>query len=149
MLSLRHNDDLLSYLHDEMLGSGQVALSSIELCRYLLGTSLKSISKVNIIIDGLDECEPSERANIISFFQSRVEKDDTPGRLRAMFVSQNDHDIRKLLRGTSVLTLTRHHNREDIRSYTSAWCAKIGEKFKLSDHVTEYIRTTVCDRAEG
>ena len=146
---LTQNEDLLPYLYEKRVSSGQVSLVSSELCAELLKTCLKTMLKTYIIIDGIDECELPERKTILSFFAPLVEGDDCPGRIRALFVSQDLNDIRKLLRVATTLRLTDVHNKADIESYAANWALKIQVKFSLPDVTMEHIKTAVCEGSEG
>jgi hypothetical protein len=146
---LSKHDDLLPYLHDRCISSGQVSLVSSQTCTELLKTCLDTVPQTYIIIDGIDECEVSERKNILSFFTSLIASDATPGRLRGLFVSQNESDIRNLLRKASILRLTERHNKSDIEAYTTHWLGKIERKFGISDATQKYIKAAVCNGSDG
>jgi hypothetical protein len=131
------------------MGSGQVTLVSEQLFSECLETCLATMQKTYVIIDGIDECDAPERNEMISFFASLVEKADAPGGLRALFISQDESDIRRLLRNATALKLTGAHNKDDIESYATEWTKKIQTRFALSDATAEYVKTAVCDGAEG
>lgn len=145
---LKQNEDLLSYLYGKCVSSGHISLVSAQLSRELLDIALKSVPKIYIIIDGLDECQPSERKAILSFFTSIIESTQ-PGTLRGMFVSQDENDIRQLLQRASIVRLTEDDNKQDIRTFASGWANRIQQKFELSEENGQYITNTVCDGAEG
>jgi hypothetical protein len=105
--------------------------------------------KIYIVVDGIDECDFSERKSILSFFTPIIEGDDLPGKIRALFVSQDENDIRKLLRTASVLRLTDAHNKSDIESYANQWSVQIQKKFGLGDDTRKYIQTTVSNGSDG
>ncbi len=147
---MAQNDDLLSYLYHKCMNSGQVSLVASQMCRELLETALRTVSKKTyIIIDGIDECVATERKAILSFLTPIVETEGISGQLRALIVSQDENDIRKLLKGASVLKLTDTHIRSDIEEFAKDWCLKIQQKFGLSIATTEYIKTAVCEGSEG
>jgi len=146
---LSQNRDLLPYLYDKFIGSGQVTLVSAQLFSECLETCLATIPKTYIIIDGIDECDIQERSELLSCLVSFVEKVDTLGRLRVLFISQEENDIRKILRTASVLKLTGDHNKDDIVTYTTEWTKKIRTRFTIHDITAEYIKTAVCEGAEG
>jgi hypothetical protein len=146
---LKHEPTLLSYLYESCVSSGQVSLVSTQLCGDILETCLKTMSKVYIIVDGIDECDFSVRKSILSFFTSLIEREDLPGKIRGLFVSQDENDIRKLLRTASILRLTDSHNKSDIQSYATKWSAKIQKKFGLPDEATKYITAAVSDGSDG
>ena len=66
-----------------------------------------------------------------------------------MFVSQDEHDVKSLLRVSSVIQITEKDNKEDIKEYSRSWAGRIGEKFQIPPDSVNHITTTVCDRAEG
>lgn len=70
---LRENDDLLPYLYEKASISGEPILRSPELARELLETALRSLAKVYVIIDGLDECDKNEQKKIITWFRSTID----------------------------------------------------------------------------
>jgi hypothetical protein len=119
------------------------------MCIELLKTALMILSKTYIIVESIDACAQAERNNILSFFTSIIEKDDTPGRLQGLFVSQDERDIKERLRRAAVVRLNDIDNKPDIRSYAKYWSLKIQEKFNLSANEREYIVSIVCERAEG
>ncbi|KAK0115664.1 hypothetical protein ONS95_000067 [Cadophora gregata] len=147
---LRLNEDLLPYFYEKCIGSGQVNLVSSELTRELLKTALQTGSTpTSIIIDGLDECDPVERKSILSFFTPIIDVEGPAGKLRALFVSQDENDIRRLLRSASILKLSDGHNRSDIEGYTKHWCTEIQRKFGLPDETIRYIKTAVQESSDG
>ena len=146
---LGQNEDLLPYLYEQCISSNQVSLVSAQTCEKLLEVSLKTMSKTYVIIDGIDECDSTERKAILSFFTSIIHGDDSPGRLRGLFVSQAENDIRKLLQNSAALRLTDSHNKSDIEYYTAHWSLKVQQKFELPDATLQYIRSAICDGSEG
>ena len=147
---LNQNGDLLPYLYENCVGSGQVSLMSPQLCQKLLRTALKTVvKKTFIIIDGLDECPLKERKSLISFLTSCIDEEGPSGRLRGLLVSQDENDIRKLLRTASTFKLTNAHNKADIESYAQHWLTKIQDKFGLSQDTTSYIKAAFCDESDG
>ncbi|TVY27111.1 Vegetative incompatibility protein HET-E-1 [Lachnellula hyalina] len=146
---LNVHDDLLPYLYDQCISSGQVSLVSTQSAVELLRTCLETVPQTYIVIDGIDECEYSERRAILSFFTSLIDNDITPGRLRGLFVSQDENDIRRLLRKASVLRLTEEHNKSDIEAYASRWLSKIELKFEIPDLTLQHIKAAVLGGCEG
>lgn len=113
---MNQNSDLIPYLHEQYLASGEESLSSSILSMRLLRTTLKMMPNAYMIIDGIDECEVSDRKRILDFFTSVIEHDSVLGQLKVLFVSQDWPDIRKLLQRTLVLKLTESHFKSDIAS---------------------------------
>lgn len=145
---LNQNKDLVSYLYEKYVESGSISLVSAQLCRELLDTALKCMTKVYIIIDGLDECQRTERRSALSFFTSIIENTQ-PGMIRGMFISQDEDDIRQSLHSASLVRLTEDDNRQDIQTFAGWWAERIRQKFELSQEHSWYIRNTVSDGADG
>jgi hypothetical protein len=146
---LSQNADLLPYLYDQCGSMGAVALVSSDMCKELLEIALKTMPKTFIIVDGLDECDMIERKTILSFFTSVIERIDTPGKLRALFISQYENDIRKHLRSGATLRLTEDHNKSDIESFATKWSLQIQQKFDTPQATQEYIVSAVCEGSDG
>lgn len=144
----KNEDLLLSHLYHECISSGQVTLVSSKLCHQLLETSLKTVPKSFIIIDGIDQCDLPERKAIISFFTSLIGGDSVSGILRVLFVSQDETDIRKLLENASILRLTDGH-KSDIETFAKLWALRIAEKFELPSATQDYIESAACEGSEG
>lgn len=104
---------------------------------------------VYIIIDGVDECDSSERRAILSFLISLVTNSSTSGKLRTLFVSQDENDIKKLLRNCTILRLTDDDNRSDIENYSLKRSQEIQHKFQLSDETRDYIVKLIREGADG
>lgn len=146
---MNQNEDLLlSYLYDKCIASGEVSLVSSQLCTELLETSLKTLLKTFIIIDGIDECKLTERKAILSFFTGLIGDSSIQGALRGLFVSQDENDIRKLVKNAAQVRLTDGH-KSDIDIYAAHWSARIREKFELPNATQEYIRSAVSEGSEG
>jgi len=149
---LFHADEsLLPYLYEKASKSGQIALSTVNLAKELLETSIRNCQKVYIIIDGIDECERDERKEIVSFFE-KISTSLLPNdadSFRCMFVSQDDSFARKDFAGMVSLMITESDIRKDIRKYVSVWSEKIRHKFDLPDENRKFIEDNVTEKAEG
>ena len=145
---LGQNKDLLPYLYHSCISSGQVTLTSPQLCKELLEVALKSLPKSYIIVDGLDECSIAERKMMISILTSTI-GDSSPGSLRGLFISQDENDIRRLLQQASSIRISENDNKEDIRKFSDLWAQRIQDKFELAQENADYISTAVLNGAEG
>jgi hypothetical protein len=145
------NKSLMAYVYDKASTSGETSLDSLKLAKELLETALKSLSKVYVLIDGLDECNRVEKKPISSWFQSIVHSVSTsdPESLRCLFIGQHDNDAGNLFAGLPTLSITSDLNKQDIASYCSVWAEKIQEKFGLSDEEKHSIVREISERASG
>jgi hypothetical protein len=131
--------------------SGEPFPESLALTKELLETAVKSLAKVYIIIDGLDECPRREEKAITSFFRFLVEsiQESDPDTLRCLFVSQDDGEIGKLLSKVPKITMTPASTKGDIQAYSDVWSKKIESKFDLPASTRASIALTVAERANG
>jgi hypothetical protein len=109
------------------------------------------ISQQYIIIDGLDECDIAERKLVMLFFSSLIDRFEMkePGKLRVLFVSQDENDIRKGLATAACIALDPTDNAKDIKAFVHKWSTSIQEKFELDDESINYIKESTCFRAQG
>ena len=112
---------------------------------------LENLPKVFIIIDGLDECEISQRKLLLSFLTEQVGHwdDRETGKLRIMFVSQRMPDIEKALQTATIFSLSRQDNESDIKVFVEAKCKEIKDKYGLDMERMAFIRESTCIRSEG
>jgi hypothetical protein len=152
---LRQQPAILPYLYDECLKSAKVTLTSPQDCIKLLGTVLQAVTQTFLIVDGIDECEPKERKAMLNFFTSTITGDDiAPGKVRALFISQQLNDIMAGLHMADSIQLTKDHIELDIRDFAVKRALEIQNKFNLMpdpmpDPAREHIVKLVCDGADG
>jgi hypothetical protein len=142
---------VLPYLYDECLKSAKVTLASSHDCIKLLGTVLRAVPQAFIIIDGIDECEQTERKAMVNFFVSTITSDDIPpGKLRGLFISQELGDIKRALHTADSVRLTKDQSELDIKNFAVKWAARIQERFKLMPNpARKHIVKLVSDGADG
>ncbi|KAF8459959.1 hypothetical protein BDZ91DRAFT_766642 [Kalaharituber pfeilii] len=145
---IKHNEGIISLLWEKMADSGEITLKASNLLVELLEVAMKDSKTSYVIIDGLDECEKTERRKIISTLQSISEaiNQQVPGTIRLLFISTNEPDIRRRL--SSIVKIQLKPNDDDIRQYTTIWTAKIQKRFRLSDAETDNIIAKVLERAQ-
>jgi len=143
--------ELVPYCYDKFHSSGELILTSPTLAEQLMKLFCEKLPKQYIVIDGLDECDPSQRKLILSFFTAMVDRCDEldPGKLRVAFVSQYFQDIAKALQSAQELKLKPEDNKHDIEVYVRAWCIKIQQKYGLGTDQIKYIQESTCIRSQG
>jgi hypothetical protein len=142
---------LIPYCHDKYLASGELTLTSASLATQLLDLFCQKLQKQYIIIDGLDECDVRERKLVLSFFTSMVERYDAKdlGKIRVLFVSQDENDIKNALPSATVIALGPADSESDISLFVRTSTMKIQQKHELDDRQTECIIESTCNRARG
>lgn len=143
---------LLPWCHEQYTSGNRLSLIDEKVCRRILNALLMSCTRTFIVIDGLDECEFRDRRLLLSFFDDAIstcERYD-PGKLRVMFVSRDELDIRKGLRGSCEISVTSMHNGDDMKRFVKKWCDKIRSKFRgVDQEILDYIRESTLHRADG
>ncbi len=122
-----HDSAVLPLLYDKRAASSEIRLDSLATLKDLLETAISSAAKVAIVVDGLDECEESERKRALAYLIPLIKKADAgiPGSVRALFTSQDLADMRTKLRKANVIALMAQDNMADIRAYTEQWVLEI------------------------
>jgi hypothetical protein len=148
---LRQQPAILPYLYDECLKSAKATLTSSQDCIRLLGTVLQAVQQTFLIVDGIDECEQKERKAMLNFFTLTITSDDIPpGKVRALFISQQLSDIKTMLHMADSIQLTKDYSELDIRNFAVKRAFEIQKKFKfMPDPAREHIVKLVCDGADG
>jgi len=149
---LQQNRELLvPFLYEEMCTRGGPTLRTKALAKDLLETSLKICDKVYLIIDGVDECDRDERKVIASWFCELVESlpVNQAGKIRCLFVSQDDGCAKRDFSEVSSLKITTADNSHDIRTYCVARGLELQRRFKLTDERMNEIVDQIVQRADG
>lgn len=149
--AVTQNDSLLSYVYEEAATSGEKPLNTLKRSQEILGVALKSLDKVYLIIDGLDECPPNEKKIIAPWLQTLVrslsENDHAP--MKCVFFSQSDKEIGKLFKGLLSVPIRSADLDGDIMTFCKIEAQKIQQKFDLPDSETEEIIQKVSHEAKG
>lgn len=144
--------DLVPYYYDEAFQSGEVSLKSKKLSEKLVGFALQNLRKGFVVIDGVDECPPSDRKALLDKLLQLVNRCDViyPGKVRFMVLSRDEPDIKRLLAGCETVKITSHDTLEDINSYIKYQASRLESKFsELEVGDIDYIKKCVLDRTDG
>lgn len=97
----------VAYFYDKTLAKGKLTLTSPATAQSLLELFCETSSKKYVIIDGLDKCSPGERKLVLSVFNTMLHKYvmKEPGKLRVLFVSQDEEDIKGALNTATWVSL--------------------------------------------
>ncbi|KAF1361979.1 C2H2 domain-containing protein [Lizonia empirigonia] len=153
---LCQNPQILAPCYTRCTASGEPVLRSPPLATRLLEDICTLLSKLYIIVDGLDECVEVERKQAMEALMNIVgscEKTE-PGKLRILFVSQHMADIKRVLYTSSqskpvprTIQLSDADNESDIKAYVRIWVNRIATKYApFSNDAIEYLQSlTVCN----
>lgn len=148
---LQHCQDLIPFCYEKLSSHGELNLTSLALAEKLLKLFIEKIPKLFFIIDGLDECDTTQRTLVLTFLTSIVERwdDREPGKLCVLFISQDFPDIRKTLQTATVMDLTPEDNKNDIKAYVLDWSNKIQQKYEIDDKDIDFIKESTLVRSKG
>lgn len=134
-------------------------LRTIAKAKSLLDDLCSAVSKLFIVIDGLDECEPGERKQTLQNIMkiTCTCNNDAPGKLRVLVVSQDYPDIRKLLHSSEgtgippkIIQISDIDNEDDIKTYTGSLVEQIALKFvPFTEDMKAYLRDLTVANAKG
>lgn len=156
---LSQNPQLLPPCYTRYTSSGEPVLRSLSQATRLLDDMCSILSKIYIVVDGLDECQPVERKQIMDALMdtvSQCEKAD-PGKLRMLFVSQTFADIKRALYNPSpsrpvprTVQILDRDNESDINTYVRIWVGRIAAKFApFSDDMIQYLQSLTVHNSKG
>lgn len=142
---------LTPYYYDVAVGSGEVTLTTTKLGKRLLQCLLLSIPRSYLIIDGLDECDMTERKMTLGFLAEMVDACDNvdPGKMRLLILSRGEPDIRKAMATSTVVRVDEQDTIEDMRCFINNRAATLQNKFNLSAEDRAYVEKNVLDRSDG
>ncbi|KAF2847250.1 C2H2 domain-containing protein [Plenodomus tracheiphilus IPT5] len=156
---LDEHPQMLPVYHARRMHSREPILNTLAQACKVLEELCTSIPKVYVVVDGLDECDSSERKQTLKSLLDIASSCDLaePGKLRLLVVSRNDADIRQALHSSSVtrmvpntISISPFDNESDIRTYTKIWVNRIAMKFSpLHGDTLEYLSNLTIANAKG
>jgi hypothetical protein len=163
---LDHGQDkdlLLSLFYTKRVSGGDPTLRSIKTVTSLLEQCCAIVPKLFFVVDGLDECDPNERREVLSVLTKLVNDLNIvePGSLRVLIVSQHFPDIQRGVKGSGtaqlaprIIRITEKEVDSDIVTYIRALVEDIatrnssaGEPF--NENIKEYLRNLTLVNAKG
>ena len=115
----------------------------------MVQTVLKCHDDPWLAIDGLDECEPNERKEILSLITDLVESQEPDVGLRVLVASRFEGDIERSLQRSFHLKLTSLQLKGGIGIYIDLEAKKLGRKWEFDNVEIQDICTSVCNRPQG
>ncbi|GLA48100.1 hypothetical protein AnigIFM63604_003194 [Aspergillus niger] len=139
------NPDLLPYFHQN--AQMNVSLSSPPSSEQILGTSLRSLERVYLVLDGLDECGSDAGKAIASRFLKMVNLEKEVGSIRCLFISQDDGAAAVGSDGFQSINVG-NKNSDDIKEFVGKWQQKLITKFGVSKRLSN-LQEIISKRAKG
>jgi hypothetical protein len=156
-------DDLLPSFYTRRTSSGDASLRSLHVAKKLLDDCCYIVPKLFLVVDGLDECEPTDRRETLETLTRLAGECNVnePGKLRILVVSQQYPDIQRAFQSCGanklapkIIALSEEDVEGDIRAYVRIWIDKIANKNAsdenpFSDDMMEYLRSLTLVNAKG
>jgi hypothetical protein len=111
------NPHLQPVLHSAFQGDRRRLKQSVKFVTNLVEDLAKSIGHVFFLIDGLDECELTERGILLNAMKSLLKP--CPN-LKILISCRNEVDIAKLLKDVAEVLPMSDENRQDIDAYVES-----------------------------
>lgn len=152
---LEQQPQLMPLYSSVRVSSNDLVLQSVHQANRILEKACLILPQANIILDGLDECPPSERKEVLETLCKILRDCEAlePGRLRLLVVSQDYADIRKAIMDTElaprIVHLSQKDNKKSICTYIRSWVQRLVTKFGLSQDVSEYLQNLTVSNAKG
>ena len=110
--------DTVQRLYDEDIKNHFFKLNDINVAVKVVEALIKQVSRIHIIVDGLDECHDPQQ--LFNSLRSLLEA-KTYGMVKWFFASRQDHDIRNIMRKHGVTEIEAPQERliSDIRQYVA------------------------------
>ena len=143
------NPVCLGYLYERTLKSGERIPTSTHLCKDILKSLIANHEQLLIGIDGLDECEESERRHVLDLIQGILNSSSTKRNVRIFLTSRKEKDIGESIGSAIRLKIRPHHLERDIKHYLQVRVSELSKKFSLSIDEKERISKDVAKRSDG
>lgn len=144
------NPACVHYLYDVVIGSvNRTTNSTNTLCIELFTTIALYHEQLFIGIDGLDECQESERQQMLSMIHNILKATKANRNVRVFLTSRKERDIGNSLRFASRLEIRPHHLDKDIQHYVQRRVLDLGRKFELSIEHQKPIIADIAGRSRG
>lgn len=145
---LKLNPSCLDYLYDKAVSSGSLTHTTATY-RELVETIAMNHEYLIIGIDGLDECEESERRNIMLMIENILRVSHKEQNVKFFLTSRREKDIELSLSSAIRLNVEPRHIERDIRTYIRVRCSELVKKFVLNSGEERNIISKISSRPEG
>ena len=143
------NPVYLDYLYEKTLKSGERIPTSTHLCKDIVKSLTANRENLFVGIDGLDECEESERRHVLDLIHGILNSSSTKRNVRIFLTSRKEKDIGESIGSAIRLEIKPHHLEQDIKYYVQERVSELSKKFSISTHEKEHISKDVAKRSNG
>lgn len=146
------DSSIISYIEDKYLERKKMGFSkgplTSEECEDLLLRLSQDYSRVDVILDGLDECDKDTRHLLMDVLDLVVEKTKQP--VKIFIASRQDQDLKDRYKSRGYLEITAKDNQDDIEKFLlskleqSTFC-----RTKMSTQAREEILKVFQTKSQG
>lgn len=116
-------------------------------CRAQLLESVNLFPRTTLVLDALDECEPSSRSELIGTIEFLLSNSNNA--LRVFISSRPDRDIRRQFVDKPNIEIQARHNEGDIRRFVQGEVMKHGNWKGMPQTLQDEIVQVLLQRSEG
>jgi hypothetical protein len=145
---LAENESCLEYLYDVALGDGAEHATTSTGLRTIVQALAQCYDLVFIGMDGLDECEQTERSALLSLVESLVHPPEAETNVKVFLTSRAEIDVERSLGSSSRIHLKSHHLFADIQVYVSTRAVEL-RRFELASESVQEITAKLVDQSAG
>ena len=145
---LGENESCLEYLYDIALSSDVESATTKTSLRSIVQALVQCYGLVFIGVDGLDECEQTERSALLSLVESLVHPSEAETNVKVFLTSRAEIDIERSLGSSTHIHLKSHHLLADIQVYVNTRAVEL-RRFELTTENVQEITEKLIDQCAG
>jgi hypothetical protein len=139
----------LDYLYEKMIASSERHVNSQILLQDLLEELCTNHELLFICIDGLDECDQSERGLLLSLIGRITRASSAEQNVRFFVTSRKETDIERSLNSAIRLNIKPQHVEHDIGQYVKNQTARLRDRFGLGVGEEQDVRKDLLSKPQG
>lgn len=139
----------LDYLYEKMIASSERQANSPNLLQELLEELCTNHDLLFMCIDGLDECDPSERGLILSLIRRITKASKADQSVRFFVTARKENDIERSLSSVTRLNIKAHHVENDIQLYVKAQTVRLRDRFAFGAVKEQEVRGKLSSKPQG
>jgi hypothetical protein len=145
---LGENESCLEYLYDTLLSEDSEHATTKTGLRRIIQALIQCYDLVFIGIDGLDECEQSERSALLSLVESLVHPSEAETNVKVFLTSRAEIDIERSLGSSTRIHLKSQNLFADIQVYVNTRAIEL-RRFELTSESIQEITEKLVVQSAG
>lgn len=135
---------LISRCEEARLNGSNLDFAS---CQGALLNSLNLYPKTTLVLDALDECDPSSRNDLMKALDSLLHDAKMP--IKIFIASRPDEDIRNRFSSRPNIVIEKRDNQDDIEKYINQRLPELAESNSALLQLQNKITRILVDRCQG